>query len=376
MLNEEEPPNIPLSEKGLLKTKNKKGTGLQSKFSVLLRKAKSKHQFNNLESFLAHWSGILNKKSLTRTTNKVVSQINLAKNFVVEKRFLPHITILLLGLIVAFCNVLVAQGSSDLYNLIPANPGSQVAIAKSLDSYTNLISNDSGAVEKIITTSNDASSNFDLGSKLTTTEVTDRSVPASQESSGPRKKTITYTVNPGETLSGLSMKFNVKVSSIQYSNNLSNIDLIKPGDKIKIPPEGYVPTAKEITAQKKKNTNVSSSTSGLKKIISNVLPGRKNNGYPYGWCTYYVATRRAVPTGFGNGGAWLSSAKRSGWSTGSTPIPGAIVVTRESWLGHVAYVESVSGNSFTISEMNYKGWGITSSRSMSISDGAIKGFIY
>ncbi|TSC94302.1 MAG: CHAP domain protein [Candidatus Berkelbacteria bacterium Athens1014_28] len=363
MLNEEEPPNIALSE-------------FQSKFSEVIRKAKSKHQFNILKSFLAHWSGVLNKKSLIRITEKVVSQINLARNFIVEKRFLPHITILLLGLIVALCNVLVAQGANDLYNLIPANPGSQVAIAKSLDAYTDLISNDAQAVEKIITTSDDASSNFDLGTKITTTEITDRSVPASEQPSGPRKKTISYSVNPGETLSGLSMKFNVKVASIKYVNNLTNIDLIKPGDKIKIPPEGYEPTAKEIAAQKKKNTSVSSSTSGLKKIISNVLPGRKNNGYPYGWCTYYVATRRAVPTGFGNGGAWLSSAKRFGWSTGSTPVSGAIVVTRESWLGHVGYVESVSGNSFTISEMNYKGWGVTSSRTMSVGDGVIKGFIY
>jgi surface antigen len=52
------------------------------------------------------------------------------------------------------------------------------------------------------------------------------------------------------------------------------------------------------------------------------------------------------------------------------------MVTWESGVGHVAYVESVSGGSFTISEMNYRGYGIISSRTLTPSSVPLIGFIY
>jgi surface antigen len=51
------------------------------------------------------------------------------------------------------------------------------------------------------------------------------------------------------------------------------------------------------------------------------------------------------------------------------------MVSSESWWGHVAIVEKVSGGNITISEMNYKGWGKKSSRTLPISSRVIKGFI-
>ncbi|MDO8443881.1 MAG: CHAP domain-containing protein, partial [bacterium] len=79
---------------------------------------------------------------------------------------------------------------------------------------------------------------------------------------------------------------------------------------------------------------------------------------------------------WGNGGQWLNSAQRAGYSTGSTPVPGAIMVSSESFWGHVAYVESVDGDEFTIVEMNARGWGVTSRRTKNKNDRVIKGFIY
>jgi surface antigen len=71
-----------------------------------------------------------------------------------------------------------------------------------------------------------------------------------------------------------------------------------------------------------------------------------------------------VPSGWGNARSWLYNARRSGYKTGSLPVPGAIAWTGAGWLGHVAYVESVSGNMVTISEMNYLGWNRISQRTL------------
>lgn len=76
------------------------------------------------------------------------------------------------------------------------------------------------------------------------------------------------------------------------------------------------------------------------------------NGYAPGYCTYYVKNRRPdIPNNWGNANQWIYSAQASGYSTGSTPVAGAIGAQGN----HVVYVESVSGSMVTISEMNYGG---------------------
>jgi surface antigen len=82
------------------------------------------------------------------------------------------------------------------------------------------------------------------------------------------------------------------------------------------------------------------------------------NSYSYGYCTYYVATRRNVPPFWGNANAWYSHAVAAGWAVGSVPRVGAIAWTGAGTAGHVAYVERVSGASVYVSEMNFNGnWG-------------------
>jgi peptidoglycan DL-endopeptidase CwlO len=78
----------------------------------------------------------------------------------------------------------------------------------------------------------------------------------------------------------------------------------------------------------------------------------------------------------GNAKDWYWNAQAYGRSVGRTPVPGAIMVTWESGYGHVAYVESTNGNTFTVSEMNYKGFGIVSTRTLTTSQVPLIGFIY
>lgn len=125
-------------------------------------------------------------------------------------------------------------------------------------------------------------------------------------------------------------------------------------------------------SQSQTRTNASSTAQTAK-----VQSARTINTYWYGFCTWYAAERRPdIPNNWGNAKAWLNSANNSGWQTGSIPKPGAVIVTNESWAGHVGFVESVDGDNFTISEMNFRGWAKVTSRTLNINDSVIRGFIY
>lgn len=97
------------------------------------------------------------------------------------------------------------------------------------------------------------------------------------------------------------------------------------------------------------------------------------NSYSWGQCVWYVATRRAVPM-WGNANQWLANARAAGWATGSEPRVGAIAWTGKGYAGHVAIVEAVNGSQVTVSDMNYAGVGVVTTRLTSASEWG--GFIY
>ena len=49
-----------------------------------------------------------------------------------------------------------------------------------------------------------------------------------------KKKTITYTVKKGDTLSGIAQKYGTTVKAIAAENKISNVNMIKVGQKLKI----------------------------------------------------------------------------------------------------------------------------------------------
>jgi surface antigen len=109
--------------------------------------------------------------------------------------------------------------------------------------------------------------------------------------------------------------------------------------------------------------------------IPEVAPSHGADSFPYGECTYYVATRRAVNWD-GNADMWWPNA-RPYRPEGNVPVAGAIVVFDYAPIGHVAFVDSVNPDgSFVISEMNYDGWGEVDQRTISATDPNIVGFIY
>jgi surface antigen len=239
---------------------------------------------------------------------------------------------------------------------------------------------------------------------------------------------ILYTVKTGDTLSTIAAQHDVTMSTLYWANEIDDIDDISPGDTIFILPtsglkhkvesgdtidkiakeydvdkqeiiaynslpangelkEGEeiivpgaqkdIPEPEPLFAPRDYVATGSGSTNLGSSIVKNTAKTRAaGNSFPYGYCTYYVANKRTV-TWRGNAGAWLYNAKAQGYSTGKKPKAGSIVVTTEdARYGHVAYVESVGKDTITISEMNYKSWGVVNTRTLSQNARVIRGYIY
>ncbi len=214
------------------------------------------------------------------------------------------------------------------------------------------------------------------------------------ETAGSDRRTIhTYTVAPGDTISTIASHFGVTTSTIKWANDLSDVNDVSPGDQLTILPVSGVlysvqsgDTAESIASKFQANAAQiisfnNAEAKGLQVGQKIVVPdGVKQeaapapvtharssapsltsyigagNGYDFGYCTWYVASRRSVPSNWGNAINWYYNAQFSGFSVGSTPAVGAIAWTSAGYSGHVAYVEAVNGGSVTISEMNYAGW--------------------
>lgn len=241
---------------------------------------------------------------------------------------------------------------------------------------------------------------------------------------------ILYTVQNGDTLSTIAAKHNITTATLFWANEIEDVDDIKPGDTIFVLSESGVKhkiksgdtiekIAKEYKVEEKEIIAYNSlpANGELEKDKEIFIPGaqkaiprpepdplfsprdyvasgtgstnlgssvvknsaktrRPGNSFPYGYCTYYVANKRGVAWR-GNAGAWLYNARAAGYSTGKKPQVGAIVVTTEdARYGHVAYVEAVGDGTITISEMNYKGWGVVNTRTLSQNARVIRGYIY
>jgi surface antigen len=206
-----------------------------------------------------------------------------------------------------------------------------------------------------------------------------------------------YTVQPGDSVSTIASKFGVTSDSIRWSNNLRG-EAVTVGAKLVIPPvSGIVYTvgagdtpdslAAKFRANKDKiiaynDAEIKGLVAGQRIIIPDAVqmaaaaPARTaaiagafawgsspvygSNGYDYGYCTWYVATRIPVPANWGNANTWAYYAPSAGWRVSTVPTPGSIAQTSAGYFGHVAVVEQVSadGTMIKYSDMNgLAGWG-------------------
>lgn len=185
---------------------------------------------------------------------------------------------------------------------------------------------------------------------------------------------VAHQVKEGETLEAIVQKYQADLGQAMAYNKLINASDIEEGQILIIP--GGKKTEPKLKPKPRPTYLASAPTRRYSPTRTTyVSSGRRYVGGT-GWCTSYAnyKTGRNIR---GNAGTWLSGARAKGYEIGNTPKPGAIIVTNESWWGHVGIVESVNGDgTITISEQNYKGYGVVSGRTLSAGDRRIKGYVY
>lgn len=203
----------------------------------------------------------------------------------------------------------------------------------------------------------------------------------------------TYVVKNGDTLASVAKQFGLTSNTLLWSNNLTSMALT-PGQKLQIPPvNGIVYTVKSGDTPSSLATKYDSNTAlitayndaelkGLTPGEEIIIPGGQEpqtqtsyfsdnnsgfawgvsaiygeNGYDFGECTWYVATRIPVPANWGNADTWAYYAARTpGWNVSPVPTVGSIA-QRVYGYGHVAIVDAVNGNMVEITDMNgVAGW--------------------
>lgn len=230
-----------------------------------------------------------------------------------------------------------------------------------------------------------------------------------------------YTTVAGDNIAGIAAKFGVTSDTIRWSNGLQG-DNVDTGKKLLIAPvNGLVygvksgDTVDSIVSKYKANKDQLIADNDIEvlglRVGSNILvrdgsiappPVARSaaraganfawgggqavygyNGYDYGYCTWYVANKRAaagrpIPSNLGNASTWKALASRAGFAIGSVPQAGAVIWTPpRDYYGHVGYVESVNEDgSVNVSEMNTKGWAVRSTRVVSADDASRYSYIY
>lgn len=187
---------------------------------------------------------------------------------------------------------------------------------------------------------------------------------------------VLHVVQKGETLAQIVSRFHGSIAMTKAFNRLEGNQL-KPGQKLIIPDgrkDEPKPAPQNNGGVQIANNSVSSYSA---PSSGNATYYGGGGGFPYGYCTYYVARRRGDVTWRGNAWQWYYNAQAQGRPVGRVPVVGAIMVTWESSLGHVAYVTNVyGGGRFTVYEMNYRGFGIISHRTITVGSVPLIGFIY
>ena len=189
---------------------------------------------------------------------------------------------------------------------------------------------------------------------------------------------VVYTVKEGDDLKALADKYKSSTESITNINNL-NSDKVATGTAILLPdgvlpeeerPEYVAPRARRRYGRSSYSYGYNDDSSGVNTTLGFYVPIVSGNRYAYGYCTWYAYNRRVqlglpVSGGWGNANTWDSGARASGLLVDHVPSVGAIFQTKSGYYGHVGIVERVNPDgSVFVSEMNYAGWNVRSTRTI------------
>lgn len=208
-------------------------------------------------------------------------------------------------------------------------------------------------------------------------ETEQKEEPIAEISEEPQE--VTYKVVKGDSLSTIAKAHETTWLRLFYKNiDIENPDILTVDQTLVIPAmdeeleERELPRIEPVVQTSSPEATTTRSTS--QQIATSSPTARATaprgssagNGYSYGYCTWYVKNRRGdLPNNLGNADTWVQRARAQGYATGSAPRVGAVAQALTGYM-HVAYVEAVHGDgTITVSEMNFKGFAVQSSRVVS-----------
>lgn len=176
-----------------------------------------------------------------------------------------------------------------------------------------------------------------------------------------------YVIASGDTLTTIANKYQTTWQRMYAKNvHIADPNVITVGEKVLIPKADEQLAERAMPVQPSLTTTGPNTRSAGSKAVTTTASvprgGSAGNTYARGYCTWYAKNRRPdLPNNLGNANTWVSRASAQGIPTGSAPRAGAIGQQGN----HVVYVERVNGDgTVTVSEMNYAGFGVVSSRTV------------
>ena len=198
---------------------------------------------------------------------------------------------------------------------------------------------------------------------------------------------VVYTVKNGDTAQSLAEKYKTSAERIVLYNDIDDGSRLSVGSRIVLPggelPENERPGYVAPRGRSYGNRYSSLASSTTTSASQNWLTASVGNRYAAGNCTWYAYERRLQlgrPIGsfWGHAKAWSASARAAGLVVNNVPAPGAII--QNTWggfgYGHVGIVERVDGQNIYVSDMNYKGYNIISSRIVPLTEAGRYSFIH
>ena len=349
------------------------------------------------------------------TKETVIPAITLRQKRIRARRYSQLATMTSYAAVLALIASIVSVGYQSPVKQQVSNQGlSTAAMEITNPSVDQIVAADLAAstaqVANLSVASNAANLSISLNAKSDLAQTNDNVISKPQifQAAGENRGITEYITVVGDTVPSVASKFGISSQTVRWANNLTT-DVLTPGAKLFIAgTDGVIHTvadgetidsiaAKYGVDKQRVITYNDLEASGVVAGQRLVLPGgilpqnerpsvrsvttpvirfsasaaSVGNLYDYGYCTWYAYNRRAEigrPVGsyWGNAVSWAGYAASSGYAVSNTPAVGAVLQQGggvAGGYGHVAFVEEVHADgSIRISEMNYAGWNIISSR--------------
>ena len=197
---------------------------------------------------------------------------------------------------------------------------------------------------------------------------------------------VVYTVKDGDTAQSLADKYKTSAERVLLYNDIDDGSKLTAGARIVLPGGELPETERPGYVALRGRSSYGNSRYGSSTTTSasrSWLTASVGNRYAAGNCTWYAYERRLQlgrPIGsfWGHARAWSTSARAAGFLVNNTPAPGAII--QNTWggygYGHVGIVERVDGQNIYVSDMNYAGYNVISSRTIPLAEASRYSFIH